>query len=406
MIKKYYDNNIRQQCMSLGELSGPQVAGVLDGLQSSIPPAKLKEIHNIYLTGCGDSYMAACISVSAFKCYGKKFGHDFKAVRCIDFARGFKIEPKNAEAGLLVAISASGGAARIQEALLRAQKLGMSTLLVTNTPESPSAEIARYVLNLKTPAFRESGPGLRNFYASLVGVFLFAAYFGETKETAAGGAVRDLAEKITTYTEAASRHFLAYDQQAFDLIRTWKDYEAFDCIGDDIYFNIASFIRAKFVETSGVMIALTDTENWCHVHYFKGDPRQTPLIIVCSKGDHNESRVQETLRQAKKVGRPVAPITTADDNDTVFTTTENKISESGNTYLASSDTTFVIPAADKGFKFLETLYNFVPGALLASYYAAVNDTPYFGGGGVWSEGENNTIKTSKVVECLGEKKDL
>ena len=179
MSKEKYDNNIRQQCMSLGELSSAQVKGALKGIKQSIPIDELKKVRRIYLTGCGDSYMAAQISLEAFKKYASKFGHDFFALRSIEVARDFDIDPSSAEASLLIAISASGGPARVQEALQRANDLGIATMLVTNSPESASAKVAQHTLEVFTPPFETSGPGLRNFYASLTALFLFAAHFGE-----------------------------------------------------------------------------------------------------------------------------------------------------------------------------------------------------------------------------------
>lgn len=380
MSKEKYDNNIRQQCMSLGELSSAQVKGALKGIKQSIPIDELKKVRRIYLTGCGDSYMAAQISLEAFKKYASKFGHDFFALRSIEVARDFDIDPSSAEASLLIGISASGGPARVQEALQRANDLGMATMLVTNSPESASAKVAQHTLEVFTPPFETSGPGLRNFYASLTALFLFAAHFGEVKGTVEEGALADLSEKIVSYTLKAEESFETHDDNAYELMKTWAEYPTFDCVGDSFYYYIASFIRAKFVETAGAMVSLIDSENWCHVHYFKGNPETTPLILVAAEGDKNSTRIAETVKQAKAINRPVAVISTGDDY-----------------VLGAEDKVFVYPAADEGYQFLEALYSFVPGSLLSSYYAAMNEEPYFRGGGVWSEGSNNTIKTSKII---------
>lgn len=380
MGKEMFDNNLRQQCESLSDLATYQVEGATRGVLDAIPAETLSKYRRFILTGCGDSLMAANIALSSFRQYAHKFGHTFETMRCIDFARYFTPHSmSDMSSTMLIAISASGSPARVKEAILHARKLGVASMLVTNTPESPAALVADYVLNVNTPSFPSQGPGLRNYYASLTGLFLFSAYFAEVKQTAEPGTMKRLGEQIISYTRQAMQNFASYDDQAYDLMRSWSTFEAFDCVGDDIYYHNASFIRAKFVETAGVLTALTDSENWCHVHYFKGEPEKTPLLLVCAWEDNNHSRILETIHQAKAVGRPIAIISTKQNYD-----------------LASGDGVFVIPEAPEGLRFLECLVNFVPGALLASYYSALTQEPYFRNGGVWAEGRNNTIKTSEI----------
>lgn len=378
MHKENYSNPLQMQCLSLPDLCEAQIEGSVAGVRNAIPADILKNIRKIIFTGCGDSYMAAEAVIPAFKHYARLFGVDFEVMRCIDAARCLSVDPRNADATLLIAISASGSPARISEALLHTKAQGVHTMAVTNNPESGAGKSAEYILHVGTPSFPNPNPGLRNYYASLVSLMVFAAYYGEVKGISPEGSVNTLCAKIREYTKTFGAAIPAMDEKMFELARRWQKFDGFDMLGDDTDFSTASFIAAKFVEVAGVMCATCDTENWCHVEFFKSNPEETGTVIVCRKDGANLSRVKETIHQAQCIDRPVLLIT---DSDEEFK-------------LSASSIRCQIPSPPAGYDFLSPVLNYVPGALLASYYSALNKIVYFRGG-VWETA--NTIKSSRIV---------
>lgn len=379
MIMDEYSNPLQKQVFSLPDLCDAQIESSLSGAKKAVPADVLVDIRRIIFTGCGDSFMAANAAIPAFKHYASVFGMDFEAVSCIHAARELEIDPRVAPNTMVVAISASGSPARISEALLNARRQGAVTMAVTNNPESDAGKSAEYVYHVGTPAFPDANPGLRNYYASLVSLMIFAAYFGEVKCISPAGSLETLCGRIREYTKHFASVIPEIAGQMFELADAWRKFEGFDMLGDNTDHSTASFIAAKFVEVAGVMCVTCDTENWCHVEFFKSNPEETGTVIVFRKNGTNISRVRETLHQAECIDRPVLLITDSEDDFD----------------MKESTRICRLPCAPEGFDFLTPVMNYVPGALLASYYSALNEEPYFRGGGVFAAA--NTIKSSRIV---------
>ncbi len=381
MDKMMFDNPLRQQCLSLPELCAVQIEGVRTGLEQAFTQAELGKFRRVIITGCGDSYVAAMASIPAFEKFAGRFGSGFTCVKAIDAARYTKFDPKQSDATLVVGVSCSGGPARVQEVLRRANHYGCTTLAVTNNPDSPAAQEAARSLIVHTPAFPNANPGLRNYFASLVGLYMLAAKLGEATDCSAEGTADALAEAITQYVKQWAAQLDRIDDQMFLLSESWKDMESYDYVGDNIQFASAFFMAAKIVETCGKLTYTDDSEDWCHVGFFRRNPQKVGTVVVADCKDHNCSRIAETVTQAAGVKRPVLLIANGDLLDFGIT---------ADVMLCK------VPDAPDAYRFLLPLMNYVPGALLAGYISARTEEPYFRGGGVWAEPGNNTIRTSKV----------
>ena len=236
--------------------------------------------------------------------------------------------------------------------------------MVTNNPESDGAKVAEYILNVNTPAFPQPGPGLRNYYASLCGLMAFAAYMGEAKGMSEGGSLESLFNAIRKYTADMADALERIDDQMFSTAVKWKDITAVETIGDYTDRASAAFIAAKYVEVDGMMATTVDTENWCHVNYFAHEPEKIGTVVVSTKHFSNFSRVKETIMTVNCIGRASLLITTgtAQDYD-----------------IENQEDVCMIPEAPEGYDFIEPILNYIPGAILASYSAAIHDEPYFRG---------------------------
>lgn len=362
MEKQVFDNQLRRQCISIPGMCAAQSDGIRKGLSDSIPAEVLKHIRRVVLTGCGDSYLAGIAAVPAFRHYASQFASSFEAVRCIDAARYLEYEESQADSTLVIGISASGTPARVVEALRRANHSGCHTLALTNGLDSPCANEAKYRLIVHTPAFPEPGPGLRNYYASILGLFALAAAMGEAKRTCPPDSLDQLLLQAETFTKEYEACMERIDNQMFDLAERWQNHRAVETVGDGPSFATAYFVGAKYVEAAGLMAATTDSENWCHVNYFKHEPENLGLIVIANQNERNHSRIVETLLQATGINRPVLLV--ADSEKEGF---------------GAPEKTFVctVPPAPKGYGFLTPLLNYIPGTLLAAYVAALRQEPYF-----------------------------
>ncbi|MFR2846000.1 MAG: hypothetical protein ACLTC4_02175 [Hungatella hathewayi] len=132
----------------------------------------------------------------------------------------------------------------------------------------------------------------------------------------------------------------------FALAGRWKEHRAVETVGDSTSFATSYFVGAKYVEAAGMMASTTDTEDWCHVNYFKHDPELLGVIVTAHGGEPNQSRVLETISQAEGVGRPV-----------LLVTDESK-EEYGVKGRAEVCT---VPKAPAGYEFLAPLLDYLPG---------------------------------------------
>ena len=381
MNKTEYDNPLRQQCMSLPQLCAPQIAGVLKGLENALTDQQIKNTHRIIITGCGDSYVAAKAAVPAFKKFAGAFGFNVNCAAAIEVARYMEFDPRNNPMTLVIGISASGGPARVVEVLRRANAKGCMTLAITNTPDSPVAKEAGAALIVGTPAFPNPNPGLRNYYASLLGLYFLAAKMGEVMGRSKPGTTAALAEAITAYTGSYAPLLEGIDDEMFQLAQSWKDFKSYDFIGDDIQYSTAFFGAAKIVETCGKLTCTDDSEDWCHVNYFLRDPEKIGTTIVADVLTGNRSRVGETIRQAAAIGRPILLIT-------------NGTGEDYN--VPAGVKVCTLPKAPQGYEFMLPLLDYLPNAILAGYMSTLMGESFFRGGGVWAEEGVGTIRTSKI----------
>lgn len=381
MDKREFDNPLRQQCMSLPALCADQIAGVRRGLGNALTVEELRQIRRVIITGCGDSYVAAQAAIPAFKKFAGKFGSNFSYGRAIEVARYLPFEEKQSPYTLVVGVSCSGGPARVQEVLRRANHYGCMTLAVTNNPDSPAAQEAKRSLIVNTPAFPNASPGLRNYYASLVGLYLLAASLGEATGCSAPGAVDGMADAIAAYTAAYEPLLEGYDEQMFRLAQSWKEFKAYDFIGDDIQFCTAFFTAAKIVEVAGGMTFTDDSEDWCHVGFFQKEPHRIGTTVVADRTANDRSRIGETIKQAAGIGRPVLLVANGGKED-FGVTADIEVCR--------------VPDAPEGYPFLLPLMNYVPGSILAGYLSTLTGEPFFRGGGVWAQPGVGTIRSSKI----------
>lgn len=382
MNQSAYDNDLRRQCISLPELCDPQIAGVRRGLESALSDEQLRSIHKIVVTGCGDSLMAARACIPAFNQFAGAFGADFISTTAINAARYMPISPVQAPSTLVIGVSCSGGPARIVELLRRANAKGCMTLAVTNNPDSPAAREAGAALIVNTPPFPNANPGLRNYYASLLGLYFLAARLGEVTGRSNPGATDALAQAVRAYTGAWRPLLEDIDGQMFQTAREWMHFDCFEYIGDHIQFCTAYFGAAKMVEVAGKMTCTEDSENWCHVNYFLKNPSRIGTVAVADVLANNRSRIAETVRQAAGVGRPLLLVTNGRRQD--FGAPE-------------SVQVCQVPKTPAGFEFLLPLMDYLPLAVLAGYVSALTGEPFFRGGGVWASEGASSIRTSRIT---------
>lgn len=379
MENKAYDNPLRQQCLSIPSLYVEQVRGACQGFEESGLIDCLKDVTRVILTGCGDSYFASRAAIPAFQKYAGGFGAVFEARTCLDTARFLQYPQRDNGNILVVGVSASGRPARVCEALLRAKKYGCRTLALTNYGDSPAAQAAQFRFVVHTPGFPFASPGLRNYYASLFGLFVLAAQLGIARGASAECSVGELLDALEKLNEKYAAALPELDEKMLTLAKSWNGMCAIETVGDGGAYPTAAFIAAKFVEASGIAAATVDAEDWCHINFFLRQADKVGLIISADRDAPDAGRIRETMAQAAAGGRKVLLLSNGLETDG----------------LCAGVTHVELPSASAGYRFAEPMYDFLPGALLASYDSVLRGETYFRGGR-WSEPGVNTIQTSRI----------
>ncbi len=363
MNKLDYNSPIRNQVFSLPELVDIQLNRSLDKekLQSVLSIAEIFDARKIILTGCGDSFAAAAVMAPVLQRYCDVF--TCKAMDPMEFTR---FTPKEdigigePNSPLVLVVSAGGSTARICEALQKAEHVGALPVLVTNKADSKAASVAKRVYFQDTPPMENDFPGLRSYFASLIGLASIALRMGHVRGVLPPTAEQEWKAAISGYVHSYEQMLEQIDDQMFELAKTWNSFERFDFIGDGPELYSALFGLEKFYECTGVSAVYDDSENWCHINYFIRDPETVGTVIMADKNSPSFGRTVETIASAHRIGRPVLVVTNADKSAFI-----------------DGVTVCTLPETPKGFEWLMPFMDYVPATLLASYCCTLAGRKYF-----------------------------
>lgn len=341
-------NQLKDQCFDIPELSLVQFDRIAESIQS-LPVDSLKNVKKIIVSGCGDSYIAAEAAETAFNKYLRGTDCRMFSMRAHKAARFASF---SGEDTLVIAVSASGGPARVTEILEKANAHGCLSMSLTNNPESRAAKAAKYVLCVNTPEHEAKRPGLRSYFASLLALDMLAVWFGQIKGAIAeeeSTAVRNALMELADSYRAALPEI---DKKAYEAAEKLSDKKAFEIIGDGPLYASAQFVAAKYAEVSGDKALYVDSEDYCHVSTFFYPRKDVGTIYLADVNAPAKSRVSETANEAYVEGR-----------DIIF------VSNSGKAAFGLNDEIFeiTVPSAKAGYEFLDTLFDYIAGSIVSSY---------------------------------------
>lgn len=388
MNKLDYKNSVTDQVRDIRNLARVQteLCFDLDMLEKVLDPETARNIKRVIITGCGDSYSAAGAMMPGFRKLsglGKCNSPDI-----MDFCN-FYTENKvskgyEMEQVLVIGISFSGQSARVVEALKRANELGTESMLITRTPKSLGAETAKRVFNVATPDGCNT-PGLRSYYASLVGITALGAYLGVCNGTITKEKFDGVKSAIVSYTLAFMEHFEQIDDLMFSEALRMKDLRKFELIADWNEGYSAQFVEQKFIECGGMFCTHTTSEEFAHINFMARCPEEYGEIILINGADKSMGRMKDTINGCLAQHRSTLIVTDVPPEE--FDLSVNKFEGTSpyfqmvtgyNTMAERGKPTFCqIPKAPE--QWMSPFVDFLPGSLLAGYQAAVNEIQFFRG---------------------------
>jgi glucosamine--fructose-6-phosphate aminotransferase (isomerizing) len=300
--KIYRDELERQGQALLKRLPAIAEQAEAIGGRLSIEPRTL-----LYLTGSGDSYIAA---VSCQHVYQNLAGLPAFAVEAFDVAPYHA--PLLHEGSLVVSTTISGRTLTATASLEAARQRGAPTLVITNTPGSPATNFADHILVLDVPSIDTSGyiPSTMSYMAGMVAQHCLAA-------SLAGKLGRMTGAEVASYRAGLERALASIDELLSGLdepvrrLAARLDGRTPCLVGGGASYGTALFGEAKVIESAMIPVDVQHVEEWAHIRRFLAGP-QCPSIFLATPG-RSRSRMLAIMRDARAKGAEVIAVAEAGD---------------------------------------------------------------------------------------------
>ena len=382
MDKKDFENSLTRQARDTEKMVRVVFDSVTAQLGRTLTTKEVFDAQKIFITGCGDSWLAGVACKAAFESITKVETH---VMRAVEFSR--HLNGKNLgyspNTPMVLVISYSGEATRAVECALRATERGANTIAITNDPNSRLAKACRHTVCVGLPEGGEYFPGGTTYIASMTALMLIAMRVGRIRETISGETYLDMRQALLDYAHDFQNEVEGYTDRAFALAQTWKDLRAEDFIGDYSDYATAFFGSAKIIETFGGYTTYDDSEDWCHINYFLAQPETIGRVVITNPSTPSFGRMLETLNAVKLLESPCIVV-----------------SEREKELFPESFAVFTTPKPR--YFWLNPLLQHIPFSLVAGYIAAMKGEQPFRIGIPAFETElgKNRLKNGTAIKIL------
>ncbi|HMO59345.1 MAG TPA: SIS domain-containing protein [Roseiflexaceae bacterium] len=300
----YRDELERQADALLARL--PAIAAQADAIADQLaaaPPALL------YLTGSGDSYIAALSCQHAFRALARIPAF---CIEAFDVARYHA--PLFSSNTMIVSTSISGRTLTATASLGAARAAGAPTLLITNTPGSPATELADYQIDLDVPSIDTSGfiPSTMSYQAGMIAQHCLALALGERLGHLDSATVQHYREQLALALGQIAPLLQAHDEPVRNFARRLAGRTPF-VIGGGACHGTAFFGEAKVIESAMIPLSVQHVEEWAHIRRFLSGP-ESPSIFLATPG-YSRARMLQIMRDARARGTEVIAVAPADDSE-------------------------------------------------------------------------------------------
>lgn len=359
-----YDNAMLRQVLSVPDLLDEVYPDVEPQVRYVMTTPELFSVKKVVLTSCGDGY-AACLA--AKRAFERFLQIPIEVVEPLALSRYYQMKwvGESPCDPLVIAVSNSGMATRVVEAVTRMRAHNAMTIAVTGNPESPLAKAAEKRIVPNIPKF-ESAPGVRAYAVMQMILFLLAIRMGEVRLKYSMDQANEYRRELRSLPRAFLSDAPAVEELALSVARRFQDAASAEMIGCGADYGVAWYGHAKLYEGVGLPATHLDSETWFHLHYFVRDVERTLSMVFASLGNEGESRTRELVARMNQQGRALVLVTNDDTLEAPYR--------------------FLLPASDTPL-FLAMASHLVP-AMVTGYLAALRGEPYSRGfEGIWAEGE-------------------
>lgn len=370
------ENAMCRQVESLARLIRDIYPDLEEQTRSVLTTPEIYMLKKIVLTGSGDCHAAAVAAQNVFE---KMLGLPVQVVSPLELSRYYQMKWVGETPGdpLVIALSNSGKAARLLEAVKRTRGCGSMVLAVTADKESPLAGNADKIIGMSVPGF-ERAPGTRTYMAMLLALYLIAIRMGEVRLKITQEQSGTYRQSLLTMADRLEECMDKWKDAVFSYIERKKDAWGAEFYGSGYDMGSAVYGSEKMYEAAGLLALYSDTENWFHVNYFLRATQRTMTMVFADKDNPAHSRTREMIQRMNEMGRDFLLVT----ND------------------GSLKGTVTITLPDPACGLLSPFLSFVPAALAAAYTAALLGEEYSRGfKGIWEETPSSftTVNSREII---------
>jgi glutamine---fructose-6-phosphate transaminase (isomerizing) len=268
----------------------------------------------IVLTGSGDSYFAAKAAEAACWVDGQ-IGAEVRTPLEAGRYASQLLPIREIENTLVIALSNSGGAARVAEAATLWRNAGARVLAVTKNKSGRLAGLADRTLLLPVPDL-PNAPGFGPYLFAMLGLQLFGIRFGEVRMTITMDEAQALRGRLKRHLGDLEALIAALDEPARRVAEATSSKALFEFVGAGPNLAVAEFGAAKLLEATGRHALARDLEEWTHLNYFDKAPGEVATIVAVSAGSVAQGRAVELLAYMHKLGRSLVVVGAGETADT------------------------------------------------------------------------------------------
>ena len=261
----------------------------------------------LYLTGSGDSYIAAVSCQYAYRELAKLPAWAIEA---------FDVEhyhaPLLSAKTLVISTSISGRTKTATASLAAARQRGAPTVLITNTPGSPAASMTDHVIVLGVPSIDTSGfiPSTMSYMAGMLAQHCLSLALGVRLGTLTNTQSAQFRSELERALAGIDGLLRAHDDPVRSFAARLAERTPF-LIGGGAGHGTALFGEAKVIESAMIPINVQHVEEWAHIRRFLTGAH-SPSIFLATPG-RCYARMIEIMRDARAQDTEIIAIAEADD---------------------------------------------------------------------------------------------
>ena len=261
----------------------------------------------IYVTGSGDSYIAAVSCQHAYR----------DLARLPTFAvEAFDVAPYHAPLfgpeTLVISTSISGRTLTATASLRAARQQAAPTLLITNTPGSPATQLADYIIELGVPSIDSDGfiPSTMSYLAGMLAQLCLALALAEQRRLIEPANARRYRAELELALEQLDGLLADHDEPVKRFAYALAGRTPF-LIGGGASYGTAMFGEAKIIESAMIPVSVQHVEEWAHIRRFLTGT-SAPSIFLATSG-RSRARMLQIMRDARAKHTNIIAIAEADD---------------------------------------------------------------------------------------------